>query len=95
MTDAADLTGVRNLVIVLGDQLDADSPAFDGFDAHHDLVLQMEVVEEATYVRQHKKRIAFFFSAMRHFRLELEARGRRFTTSTSTIRKIPAALRAK
>lgn len=77
MTDAADLTGVRNLVIVLGDQLDADSPAFDGFDAYHDLVLQMEVVEEATYVRQHKKRIAFFFSAMRHFRLELEARGRR------------------
>ncbi len=34
-------------------------------------------MEEATYVRQHKKRIAFFFSAMRHFRVELEARGRR------------------
>src|SRR5262249_11856222 len=48
-----------------------------GFDARHDLVVQMEVMEEATYVRQHKKRIAFFFSAMRHFRLELEARGRR------------------
>lgn len=68
---------IRNLVIVLGDQLDADSAAFDGFDALHDLVLQMEVMEEATYVRQHKRKIAFFFSAMRHFRLELEARGRR------------------
>jgi len=32
MTDAP---GVRNLVIVLGDQLDADSAAFDGFDPAH------------------------------------------------------------
>ena len=76
MKDTGDGT-IRNLVIVLGDQLNADSAAFDGFDASRDLVLQMEVMEEATYVRQHKKKIAFFFSAMRHFRLELEARGRR------------------
>jgi deoxyribodipyrimidine photolyase-related protein len=69
--------GIRNLVIVLGDQLDADSAAFDGFDPAADAVLQMEVLEEATYVRQHKRRIATFFSAMRHFRRELEARGRR------------------
>jgi deoxyribodipyrimidine photolyase-related protein len=27
---------VRNLVLVLGDQLDADSAAFDGFDPAHD-----------------------------------------------------------
>lgn len=31
-----------------------------------------EVVEEATYVRHHKKKIAFLFSAMRHFAEELE-----------------------
>jgi len=68
---------LRNLVIVLGDQLDADSAAFDGFDPDCDAVLQMEVMEEATHVRQHKKRIAFFFSAMRHFRMELDARRRR------------------
>src|ERR1700760_3528155 len=68
---------VRNLVVVLGDQLDADSAAFDGFDPACDAVAQVEVLEEATYVRQHKKKIAYFFSSMRHFRAELETKGRR------------------
>ena len=67
---------VRNLVVVLGDQLDADSAAFDGFDPACDAVAQVEVLEEATYVRQHKKKIAYFFSSMRHFRVELETMGR-------------------
>jgi deoxyribodipyrimidine photolyase-related protein len=34
-----------------------------------------EVHEEATYVRHHKKKIAFLFSAMRHFAEELRADG--------------------
>ena len=72
-----DRSNIRNLVIVLGDQLDSDSAAFDGFDPVCDAVAQMEVLEEATYVRQHKKKIAYFFSAMRHFRAELETKGRR------------------
>ncbi len=59
---------MRNLIIVLGDQLDAASAAFDGFDADHDAVLMMEVREEASYIPQHKRRIAFFLAAMRHFR---------------------------
>jgi deoxyribodipyrimidine photolyase-related protein len=67
---------LRNLVIVLGDQLDATSAAFDGFDPHTDAILQMEVREEATYIRQHKKRLVYFFSAMRHFRDEQRANGR-------------------
>jgi deoxyribodipyrimidine photolyase-related protein len=65
----------RNLVVVFGDQLDADSAAFDGFDTAADAVLMMEVKEEATYVPQHKIRLAFFFSAMRHFADELKDRG--------------------
>ncbi|MFN1208746.1 cryptochrome/photolyase family protein, partial [Enterococcus lactis] len=36
-----------------------------------------EVVEESTYIPQHKKRIAYFLDAMRHFRDELIALGRR------------------
>ena len=32
---------VRHLVVVLGDQLDAESAAFDGFDPAQDVVLQM------------------------------------------------------
>ncbi|MFX8149162.1 hypothetical protein ABTK96_19670, partial [Acinetobacter baumannii] len=39
---------VRNLVLVLGDQLDLDSAAFDGFEASRDVVLQMEVMEETS-----------------------------------------------
>ena len=34
-----------------------------------------EVMEEASYVRHHKKKIAFIFSAMRHFAAELRAAG--------------------
>jgi deoxyribodipyrimidine photolyase-related protein len=68
---------VRRLVLVLGDQLNADSAAFDDFDAARDAVLMVEARHEATYVPQHKKRLLLFFSAMRHFRDELRARGLR------------------
>ena len=34
-----------------------------------------EVREEATYVKHHKKKIAFLFSAMRHFAEELTNQG--------------------
>ena len=67
----------RHLVLVLGDQLDARSAAFDGFDDERDVILQMEVMEEAAYITQHKLRIAYFFSSMRHFREDMTARGRR------------------
>lgn len=66
---------MRNLVLVLGDQLDAESSAFDGFDLKHDAVCMMEVDEEATYIAQHKIRLVLFFSAMRHFRDLLVDRG--------------------
>jgi (6-4)DNA photolyase len=68
---------LRHLVVVLGDQLDANSAAFDGFDAQHDAILQMEAREEASYIPQHRRRLAFFFAAMRHFRDEQRAAGRR------------------
>jgi deoxyribodipyrimidine photolyase-related protein len=66
---------IRNLVIVLGDQLDTSSAAFDGFDENRDLVWMAEVSEESTYVWSHKARIAIFLSAMRHFRDTLRERG--------------------
>jgi deoxyribodipyrimidine photolyase-related protein len=66
---------VRNLVVVLGDQLDAAGAAFDGFDADLDAVLMSEAEEEATYIPQHSQRLVLFFSAMRHMREALEARG--------------------
>jgi deoxyribodipyrimidine photolyase-related protein len=66
---------LRHLILVLGDQLHLESSAFDRFDANEDAVLMMEVAEEATYVPQHKMRLALFSSAMRHFRLALQDRG--------------------
>jgi deoxyribodipyrimidine photolyase-related protein len=68
---------LRNLVLVLGDQLDPQSAAFDGFDDQTDAILMVEVREEATYIRQHKRRLAFFFAAMRHFRDAEQSAGRR------------------
>ena len=66
--------GVRNLILVLGDQLDTQSAAFDGFDKSKDLVWMAEVAEENTHVWCHKLRIAYFLAAMRHFRKHLVLR---------------------
>lgn len=66
---------LRHLVLVLGDQLDAESAAFDGFDPERDAILMMEVREEASYIPQNRRRLAFFFAAMRHFAEALRRRG--------------------
>jgi deoxyribodipyrimidine photolyase-related protein len=57
---------VRSLVIVLGDQLDLEAAAFDGFDPERDTVFMAEVAEESTHVWSAKQRTALFLSAMRH-----------------------------
>ena len=48
----------RHLVIVLGDQLDAESSAFDGFDPAQDVVWMAEVMEESTHVGSSRVRSA-------------------------------------
>ena len=65
---------VRHLVIVLGDQLDAQSSALHDFDLTQDVVWMAEVREESTHVWSAKQRIAVFLSAMRHFAQELRTR---------------------
>lgn len=67
--------GVRNLIVVLGDQLNRDATAFAGFDVQKDTVWMAEVAEESTHVWSHKARIALFLSGMRHFRDALRAEG--------------------
>ncbi|TDK39771.1 cryptochrome/photolyase family protein [Rhizobium deserti] len=66
---------MRNLIFILGDQLSPDISSLDGADPALDGILICEVLEEASYVRHHKRKIAFIFSAMRHFGRELEAKG--------------------
>ena len=70
------MASVRTLVVVLGDQLDLDAAAFDGFDAAQDAVWMAEVAEESTHVWSGKPRIALFLAAMRHFAGALRAVGR-------------------
>jgi deoxyribodipyrimidine photolyase-related protein len=67
---------LRSLVVVLGDQLDADAAAFDGFDPAQDAVWMAEVAEESTHVWSSQPRIALFLSAMRHFAQALRSAGR-------------------
>ena len=57
----------RHLVLILGDQLDEESSAFDGFDPLRDVVVMVEAAEEFTHVWSHKIRTTVFLSAMRHF----------------------------
>ena len=58
---------IRNLVVVLGDQLNHDSAALTDFDSSADRVWMAEVTEESEHVWSHQARIALFLSAMRHF----------------------------
>ncbi|WP_027487661.1 cryptochrome/photolyase family protein [Allorhizobium undicola] len=63
------------LVLVLGDQLSASLSSLRDADPASTTVLMAEVMDEATYVPHHKKKIAFLFSAMRHFAKALEQKG--------------------
>ncbi len=69
------MTQIRNLIVVLGDQLSLSLSSLAAGDPARDLVLMAELSDEATYVLHHKKKIAFIFSAMRHFAEELRAGG--------------------
>ena len=66
---------MRRLVMILGDQLNTAISSLNGFDPSQDQILMCEVLGEATYVPHHQKKIAFIFSAMRHFAAELRAKG--------------------
>ncbi len=68
-------TTLRNIVLILGDQLDERSAAFDGFDPATDAVWMAEVAHESEKVWVAKPRIVLFLAAMRHFRDALGKRG--------------------
>lgn len=66
---------MSSLRLILGDQLSSGISSLEGIDLQHDTVLMCEVMEEATYVKHHPKKIAFLFSAMRHFAKMLRQQG--------------------
>ena len=67
---------LRSLIVVLGDQLDLEAAAFDGFDAAVDVVWMAEVAEESTHVWSSKPRTVMFLATMRHFALAMQDAGR-------------------
>ena len=66
---------MKTLRLIFGDQLSRPLSALRGIDRARDVVLMVEVSEEATYVRHHKQKIVFVLSAMRHFAESLRAEG--------------------
>lgn len=66
---------MKYLRVVLGDQLSLATPSIRSFERSSDTLFMAEVLEEATYVRHHKKKLALVLSAMRHFAADREADG--------------------
>lgn len=64
---------MRNLIIILGDQLTLDNPVLQNVDPTQDHIVMAEVVQESTHVWSHRQRIVLFLSAMRHFAAQLQA----------------------
>ncbi len=65
------------LCLVLGDQLSPKIAGLRAIDPERDTILLCEVMEEARYVPHHPQKIAFLFSAMRHFAEDLRQKGYR------------------
>jgi deoxyribodipyrimidine photolyase-related protein len=68
---------VRDLVLILGDQLSRDYETIRDLDHERDAVLMIEAREESTRTPSSKQRTTMFLAAMRHFALDLVGRGAR------------------
>ena len=66
---------MSKLVIILGDQLTTKLSALEEFKKDEDEILMMEVLDESSYVKHHKKKLVFILSAMRHFAESLTREG--------------------
>ena len=70
------MEGIKGaLRLVLADQLTHDLASLRDIHVANDVVMLCEVQDEVTYVRHHKRKVAFLFSAMRHFAEELRQKG--------------------
>jgi len=68
---------IRNLVVILGDQLNHRSLALKNFDNRSDAIWMAEVPAESLHVPSHLARTTLFLSAMRHFCADQESLSRR------------------
>lgn len=73
---SSESSSVRNLIFILGDQLDPQAGVLEGFDPSQDILFMAEAEAESTHVWSHKQRIALFLSAMRHYALQAVESGK-------------------
>lgn len=66
--------GMKTLRLILNDQLSTTLASLRHINIENDIVMLCETKEEATYVKHHKQKLIFSFSAMRHFANELRAK---------------------
>jgi deoxyribodipyrimidine photolyase-related protein len=66
---------VTTLIPILGDQLSMGLSSLEGADQATAVLLMMEVGDETTYVRHHRRKLAYILSAMRHHAGALRAAG--------------------
>lgn len=67
--------GCRNLILILGDQLDRESVVLSACTKKLDRILMIEARHESRRVRSHKARTTLFLSAMRHHAEWLKQQG--------------------
>lgn len=61
--------------LILWDHLTHSLDVFKDADSDSDLFVFLETKEEATYVKHHKKKLVFLWSAQRHFANEVKEKG--------------------
>jgi hypothetical protein len=66
---------LTTLIPILGDQLSFSLASLQDADPATSLLLMMEVGDETTYVRHHRRKLAYILSAMRHHAVALEEAG--------------------
>ena len=66
---------MRNLCVILADQLNQEISSLNDFDKDIDEVLICELKKNFIDINHHKKKIVYQISSMRHFGKELDAKG--------------------
>ena len=66
---------MRNLCVILADQLNQEISSLNDFDKNIDEVLICEFEKNFIDINHHKKKIVYQISSMRHFGKELDAQG--------------------
>ena len=63
---------IRNLIVILGDQLSLEISSLEKIRKNEDKILMMEVSNEIEFANHHRKKLVLLFSAMHHFADELK-----------------------